>query len=94
MPIKTPVLHQLAHWRPSCRGTMPSRVTTPWATTRHDKDALYAEVSQLHREWADACLTSSTPLAPQWHQYLVDGHSGRQGCHARQPLRTMGSQKQ
>ncbi len=31
--------------------------------TRHDKVAAYADVLQLHREWADACLTSSMPPA-------------------------------
>jgi hypothetical protein len=77
MQTKTPVLHWLVHWRPSCRETMPSMVTMPRATTRHDEDAMYADVLQLHREWADACLTSSTPLAPQRHQYLADVHSGR-----------------
>jgi hypothetical protein len=94
MLTKTPVLHRPVHWRPSCWGTTPSTVTMLRATTRHDKDATYVHVSHLHHEWADTCLTSSTLLAPRRHQYLMDGCSRQQGCHARQPLQTMGGQKQ
>jgi hypothetical protein len=76
MPTKTPALHQPVHWRPSFLGTKPSTATTPLAMTTHDKDAMYADVSRLHCEWEDACLTSSMPLAPQRHLYLADGRSG------------------
>jgi hypothetical protein len=47
MPTKTPALHRLVHWRPSFLGTKPSTATMPWAMTRHDKDATYADVLQL-----------------------------------------------
>jgi hypothetical protein len=94
MLTKTPVLHWPVQWRPSFRGMTPSMASALQATTRYDKDTTHADVLQLHREWADACLTSSTLLAPRRHQYLADGCSGQQGCHAQQPLRTMGGQKQ
>jgi hypothetical protein len=51
-------------------------VTTPRATTRHDKDATYTDVLQLHCEWTDACLTSSTPLHHNGISTLQTGAAG------------------
>ena len=81
-----PALHWLVHWRPSCQGTMPGMAMTPRAMTRHDEDATYANVSQLHCDWADASLTSSMPRAPQWQQYLADGRRRRRQCHAQKAI--------
>ncbi len=83
---KTPALHRPVHRRPSCRGTMPGKATMPWVTARQDKDATYANVSRLHLDWADTCLTSSMPLAPQRQQYLADGCSRQQRCHTQKAI--------